>query len=454
MAQLVACSPNFSEGCRGEVITAIVDAMKEISGCWLLDANPDDKANRTVYTIVGQPDAVVNAVISGAKVAKRLINMERQSGDHPRIGALDVCPFKPVKGMSKEACVECSRAFAERLSSELAVPVYLYELSSTQEHRKTLAQIREGEYEGLPDKIVRPEWKPDFGPAQFISSWGATVTGARCYSLNYNINLLATKEQANRIALNIREEGRSPDQPGRLKGVKAQGRLIPERRIAQISVTVTDPETTPIHVVYEECLKDAKGLRIAVIGSQLEGMVPLSAIISAADYFIHKDDLFIIDEEQKIRLAIERLGLDSFEKFDPKSQIIEYIIDQGSSGAIVSLSVRGFIETVAGRSYTPGGLAVAATAAALGSSLATMSGWMTFGLKRFENLEMTMRELIPPLTGSTEELMKLMDLSHNDNTTTRNQCSRLNNTFVTFHPLLIISCLALTVMNFKFPFES
>ncbi|XP_065830715.1 formimidoyltransferase-cyclodeaminase-like [Oscarella lobularis] len=421
MAQLVVCAPNFSEGRRQDVISAIGDAMSAQAS--LIDVNVNEEANRTAYTIVGAPDAVIEALMAGAKVAKQKIDMETHTGTHPRMGALDVCPFKPIKGMSPEGLVLCSRHFGRRLGDEMGVPVYMYEMSATHDYRKTLAQIREGQYEGLAEKIVKPEWKPDYGPACFVPSWGATVAGARPYSVNFNVNLLATKEQANRIALNIREEGRSSTQPGRLKAVKAQGRFHEEQRLVQVAVTIVDTSITSIHEVYEECLKDAKDLRVAVVGSHLEGIVPLGILISAADYYIKKDDLFISDEEQKVKLAIERLGLDSLHKFDPKTRILENIVGQGSCGPILSMQVRKFVESVGGRTYTPGGLTVAATTAALGAALGSMSGWMTFGLKKFQSVETNMRQLIPPLVRSTEELLNLMDASYQETASTATSVS-------------------------------
>jgi glutamate formiminotransferase/formiminotetrahydrofolate cyclodeaminase len=214
--KIVECVPNFSEGRRADVVEAIAAAVRKTEGCSLLDVAPGDSTNRTVYTFVGRPESVLEGALAAARVAFKLIDMTKQKGEHPRLGALDVCPFIPVANVTMEECAELSRRFGCRLATELSVPVYLYEyavaVGNDRDYRRTLPQIREGEYEGLQNKIQKPEWAPDFGPADYIPSWGATVTGARSFLIAYNVNLLATKEQAHRIALNIREQGRGPSQ--------------------------------------------------------------------------------------------------------------------------------------------------------------------------------------------------------------------------------------------------
>ncbi|MFN3269954.1 MAG: glutamate formimidoyltransferase, partial [Candidatus Kapaibacteriota bacterium] len=217
--KIVECVPNFSEGRNEEIINAIAEAIKTTPGCTLLDVDPGKSTNRTVYTFVGEPKAVVEGALNAARVARKMIDMRKHKGEHPRIGALDVCPFVPVANVTMEECVECAKEFGRRLAEELDVPVYLYEYAQPLDYRKRLPQIREGEYEGLAEKIKQPEWKPDFGPARFVPEWGATVTGARFFLIAYNVNILGTKEQAHRIALNIREAGRGPDQPGLFKEV-------------------------------------------------------------------------------------------------------------------------------------------------------------------------------------------------------------------------------------------
>ncbi|MBR9975501.1 MAG: glutamate formimidoyltransferase, partial [Bacteroidetes bacterium] len=219
MKKIVECVPNFSEGRDAAVIEAIADSIRKTPGCTLLDVDPGRSTNRTVYTFVGSPDAVVEGALNAARTAKGIIDMRTQTGEHPRMGAMDVCPFVPVANVTMDECIDCAKEFGRRAAEELDIPIYLYEEASTVDYRKSLKQIRAGEYEGIAGKIVKPEWKPDFGPAQFVPSWGATATGARFFLVAYNVNVLGTKEQAHRIALNIREQGRSKDEPGRLPAV-------------------------------------------------------------------------------------------------------------------------------------------------------------------------------------------------------------------------------------------
>ena len=210
MRKIVECVPNFSEGRNRETIEAIADAIRQTPGCTLLDVDPGESTNRTVYTFVGPPDAVVEGALSAAHSARGRIDMRRHRGAHPRMGAMDVCPFVPVSGVTMEECVECARAFGHRAADELGIPIYLYEAAAGHEYRMALKDIRAGEYEGLAEKIVRPEWAPDFGPAQFVPEWGATATGARFFLIAYNVNVLGTREQAHRIALDVREHRRLP----------------------------------------------------------------------------------------------------------------------------------------------------------------------------------------------------------------------------------------------------
>ena len=245
MRQLVECVPNFSEGRDRAVIDAIADAIRKAPGCTLLDVDPGASTNRTVYTLVGAPDAVVEGALAGARVARSLIDMRKQHGEHPRVGAMDVCPFVPVSGVTMDDCVRLANAFGERAAAELGIPVFLYGHAARAEHRRTLQQIRAGEYEALGDRIVRPEWKPDYGPAAFVPEWGATCAGARDFLIAYNVNVLGTKEQAHRIALDVREQGRGPDQPGRLEAVRAIGWWVEEYGLAQVSINLEDYQDDP-----------------------------------------------------------------------------------------------------------------------------------------------------------------------------------------------------------------
>uniref|UniRef100_A0A8C9MQI6 Formimidoyltransferase-cyclodeaminase n=1 Tax=Serinus canaria TaxID=9135 RepID=A0A8C9MQI6_SERCA len=406
MAKLVECVPNFSEGNNKEVIDAVAQAISRTLGCVLLDVDAGASTNRTVYTFVGSPEAVVEGALSAARVAWQLIDMSQHSGEHPRMGALDVCPFVPVRNVSMEECVTCAHIFGRRLAAELDVPVYLYGAAARHESRKALPSIRAGEYEALSEKLAKPEWAPDFGPPTFVPRWGATVTGARTFLIAYNINLLCTKEQAHRIALNIREQGRGPSQPGRLKKVQGIGWYLEEENMAQVSTNLLDFETTPLHTVYEEICRDAQELNLPVVGSQLVGLVPKKAMLDAAEFYIKKEKLFILEEEQKIRLVVSRLGLDSLSPFHPRERIIEYLVEAGEvDRGLVAKPLGAFVRRVGARSAAPGGGSVSAAGAALGS----MVGLMSYGKRQFEDLDPIMRKLVPAFHQAMEELVAMVD---------------------------------------------
>jgi glutamate formiminotransferase/formiminotetrahydrofolate cyclodeaminase len=413
MRKIVECVPNFSEGQNKEVIEAIADAIRKVEGVTLLDVDPGFSTNRTVYTFVGDPDAVIEGALASARAARKLIDMTKQKGEHPRMGAMDVCPFIPVANVTMDECVEISKKFAQRASEEMGIPLYLYEYAATQEYRKSLPNIRHGEYEGFAKKIKQPEWKPDYGPAEFIPEWGATVTGARFFLIAYNVNILGTSNQAHRIALNIREAGRSPEEPGRLKETKAIGWYVDEYGMAQISINLTNYKVTPVHIAYEECKRDAQELNVGVAGSELVGLIPMEAMMMAADYFIEKENLFILDESQKIKLVVDRLGLNSVSQFDPKKRIIEYLIEEKQNEPLASLSLRGFIEEVANRSSAPGGGSVSAAIAAMGTGLGCMVAQLTYGVRKFDHLDKEMRQIIPPLYKATQELIPMVDADTN-----------------------------------------
>lgn len=409
MRKIVECVPNFSEGRDAEVIEAIALAIRETPGCSLLDVDPGISTNRTVYTFVGSPEDIVEGALSAARVARQRIDMRMHTGEHPRMGAMDVCPFIPVANVSMNECVEISNVFAERASEELGVPFYLYEEAATRDYRKKLPQIRQGEYEALKDRIVRDDWKPDYGPAEFIPEWGAAVTGARFFLIAYNVNLLATPNQAHRIALNLREAGRGKDAPGLLKEVKGMGWFVDEYNVAQVSVNLTNYRVTPMHILFEEAKREARELNVAVVGSEIVGLIPLDAILEAAEYYIEKENLFILDEDQKIRLVVERLGLASVAPFIPKEKIIEYQVEEEASEPLAGLSVRCFIEEVAARTSAPGGGSASAAIAAIGAGLGSMVAKLTYGVRKFEDADTIMREIIPPLHHATQQLIPMID---------------------------------------------
>ena len=413
MKKIIECVPNISEGRNQTIIDACADAVRKVKGAKLLDVDPGKSTNRTVFTFVGDPESVIEAAFQFTKKAYELIDMTNHHGEHPRMGAVDVCPFVPVAGVTIEECVEVSKKFGKRVGEELNLPVYLYEEASTNPARKALKQIRAGEYEGIKNKIYKPEWKPDFGPQEFNPKFGCMATGVRFFLIAYNVNILGTREQAHRIALNIREQGRSDSEPGRLKAVKAIGWFVDEYNMAQVSINLDNYKITPPHVAFEECAKDARELNLAVCGSELVGLIPLEAMLTAADYYIEKENLFILDEKQKIRLVIERLGLSSVSQFIPEKRIIEYMIEEGKNEPLASLTVRDFVELVGARTSAPGGGSVSALIASLGAGLGAMMGWMSYGSKKFEHLDSKMRKFIPPLHYKMEELISMIDADTN-----------------------------------------
>ena len=313
-----------------------------VEGVSLLDVDPGADTNRTVYTFIGGPEEVAKAALAAAKTAFPLIDMTKHTGAHPRMGALDVCPFVPVSRIDMGACVELSRRFGADLARELGVPVFLYEASATRKERKSLANIRQGEYEALPAKLARPEWTPDFGPAAFVPLWGASVVGAREFLIAYNVNLnTSDRKLANEIALNIREagraardaagnplkdaEGRIVKTPGRLKEVRAIGWYIDTYRCAQVSINLLDCKTTPLHAVFEAAKEEAEKLGLLVTGGEIVGLVPLAALVEAGRHFLGKMGKSEgACTPELVETAVRSMGLDSVAPFDPAKKIIEY----------------------------------------------------------------------------------------------------------------------------------
>ncbi|KAF4527487.1 hypothetical protein B566_EDAN014541 [Ephemera danica] len=395
MQKVIECVPNFSVGRDKEVIEAIAASIRGTVGATLLDVDPGASTNRTVYTFVGDPDAVVTAALNAARVASRLIDMASHSGEHPRLGAMDVCPFVPVRGVEVEECIYCAMRFAEKLAAEINVPVYLYgEAAKRGAHRRTVPQIRAGEYEGLTEKLKQSDWQPDFGPATFVPQWGATMVGVRPFLLAYNINLLGTKEQAHRIALNVREQGRGAGQPGRLRAVQGMGWWLDEANLAQVSLNILDHNVTPLHAAYEAVCRDAEELGVAVVGSELVGLVPLAALLQVANFYMEKDGLLILEESQKVRLAITRLGLNSLGSFNPSERIIEYRLPRSEARPLLAdLTTRGFIEAVGARSPAPGGGSVAAL----------------LGSLQWDHLDKEIRRLLPTVHDAMIKITPIID---------------------------------------------
>ena len=337
MNKIVECVPNFSEGKNASTIKAIAESIHGVDGVKLLNVEPDKDYNRTVVTFVGEPEGVVEAAFQATHAAARLIDMEHHKGEHPRIGATDVVPFIPVSGVTMADCIQLAKAFGKRVGSELQIPIYLYEAAATSPARKNLSDIRKGEYEGLAEKLLDPNWSPDFGPTKFNKKSGATVTGARKFLIAYNVNLnTADSSIAQEIALRIRESGRPKKDaegkpvknekgetikiPGTLRAVKAMGVLVERFNLTQVSINLVDYEVTPPHVAFEEVKKQARALGAEVTGSEIVGLTPLKAMVMAGTFYNERAN----SDEELVAAAVERLGLSQLEKFDPSKKIIEY----------------------------------------------------------------------------------------------------------------------------------
>ena len=393
MSQIIECVPNFSEGRNMDVIRQITDQIESVGGVKLLDVDPGKATNRTVVTFVGAPEAVVEAAFRAVKKAAGLIDMTRHSGEHPRFGATDVCPLVPVREITMEDTVDYARKLAERIGNELKIPVYCYEHAAFSPERKNLATVRAGEYEGLKDKLETGKGKPDFGPAEFVPRTGAIAVGARDFLVAYNVNLNTTStRRANAIAFDVRERGRAKRKghpltgnivrdndgnpvmiPGSLKEVKAIGWFIEEYGMTQISMNLTNISVTPIHIAFDEVCKKANARGIRVTGSELVGLVPLSAMLEAGRYFLRKQQRSTgVSDRELIKIAVKSMGLDELYPFDPDIKIIEYKLRDKGQKHLVDLTVREFMEETASESPAPGGGSVSACMGALGTALATM----------------------------------------------------------------------------------
>lgn len=392
---LIECVPNFSEGHNPAVIREITDAIESVEGVWLLDVDPGQATHRTVVTFVGPPEPVIEAAVRAARAANRLIDMSKHKGEHPRFGAMDVCPLVPVANITMDETVTHARHLAGRLADELGMTIYCYEYAATSPARRNLADVRAGEYEGLPEKLARPEWKPDFGPATFNPRSGATAVGARNFLVAYNVNLNTTStRRANAIAYDIREKGRAktvdgkPDGkpvldengekvwiPGSLKAVKAIGWYIEEYGIAQISINLTNLAVTPLHVAFDETVARAAARGVRVTGSELVGLIPLAAVLDAGRYFLRKQQRSTgVCDRELIKIAVKSLGLNDLYPFKPEEKIIEYAIAarMPRKKRLVDLPLRDFVHETASESPAPGGGSVAAVLGALGAALAAM----------------------------------------------------------------------------------
>lgn len=394
--KLIECVPNISEGRDTNKINEIARVVETVEGVKLLDIDPGNATNRTVITFVGEPDRVIDAAFLLIKRASELIDMSKHSGEHPRFGATDVCPLVPIAGITLEETAIYAHKLGERVGSELGIPGYFYETAAKETKRINLANCRSGEYEGLKDKLANPEWKPDFGPTEFnsqVEKSGAIAISARDFLIAYNVNLNTTStRRANAIAFDIREAGRIARDgnpatgkkivdakgepvriPGKLKAVKGIGWYIDEYGIAQISYNLTNITITSMHVAFDETCKAAEERGLRVTGSELIGLIPLQAMLDAADFYLIKQQRSLgIAESEKIKIAIKSLGLDDLKPFNPKEKIIEYLLEDQDDKKLIDLTAAELSEETASESMAPGGGSISAYVGALGVSLGTM----------------------------------------------------------------------------------
>ena len=443
--RILECVPNFSEGRDMEIIKQITDTIESVEGIQLLNVDPGAATNRTVVTFVGEPEQVVEAAFQAVKKAAELIDMRQHHGAHPRMGATDVLPLVPIAGITLEEAAELARTLGKRIGEELGVPVYSYESAAFTPERKNLAVCREGEYEGLSKRLNTENGHPDFGPREFTESVarsGATAVGARDFLLavNYNLNTTSTR-RANAIAFDVREKGRPAREgnpivgkikkdengdpimiPGTLKGCKAIGWFIEEYGIAQVSMNITDMQSTPLHVAFDEVCRCAQNRGIRVTGTEVVGMMPKRALIDAAKYFLTKQNRSVgISESELIKIAVKSLGLDDLKPFNPKEKVIEYMIEEQNSKKLIDLTCKGFAEETASESPAPGGGSISAYMGALAAALGTMvanlsshkAGWderWNYFSQWAEQGQQMMSELLHLVDEDTAAFNKIMDV--------------------------------------------
>ena len=390
--RIIECVPNFSEGSDMALIKKLTDVVEAVDGVSLLDVDPGKATNRTVVTFAGAPEPVMEAAVACVTLAAELIDMSRHSGEHPRFGATDVCPLVPISGVTMDECVEYAREMAKRIG-EAGIGVYCYESAAFSAGRRNLAVVRAGEYEGLSKKLSDPEWKPDFGPAKFNPRAGVTAVSARDFLVAYNVNLNSTStRRANAIAFDVREKGRKKREgasllspvvkdangndvwePGSLKCVKGIGWFIEEYGIAQISMNLTNISVTPVHIAFDEVVAKSAARGIRVTGSEVVGLMPLQAVLDAADFYLAKQERSLgICDAEKIKIAVKSMGLDELGPFVADEKIIEYVLAKGGDKRLADLSVAEFVHETASESVAPGGGSVAANLGALGAALGTM----------------------------------------------------------------------------------
>ncbi len=408
--KLIECVPNFSEGRDRTVIDAIAAEIAATPGALLLDVDPGAATNRTVVTFIGGPEAVEEAAFRAIRKASELIDMSRHTGEHPRIGATDVCPFVPVQGATMDDCVALAKRLGKRVGGELGIPVYLYEAAASRPDRISLADVRKGEYEALPERMKDSAFHPDFGPAIFNPRSGATVIGAREFLIAYNVNLnTRDKKLANAVAQEIREAGKpkrgsdgkiqkdgsgnTVQLPGRFKNCRAVGWYIPEFGRAQVSINLTNYKTTPVHEVFDACCEEAAKLGLRVTGSELVGLIPREAILAAGDHYLARQGKTAgVPEKERVHGAVLSLGLAELTPFDPAHKVIEYRY-AGAPKGLTAMSLTAFADEVSSDSPAPGGGSVAALAGALSASLSSMVAALTWSKAGMESARPAMRAI-------------------------------------------------------------
>jgi glutamate formiminotransferase/formiminotetrahydrofolate cyclodeaminase len=425
--KLVECVPNFSEGRDREKINTITKEIESTPQVTLLDVDPGESTNRTVVTFIGTPEGVKEAAFKAIKKASEILDMTKHKGAHSRIGATDVCPFVPVTGVTMEDCIQLAHELGERVAGELNIPVYLYEEAAQKPERKNLATIRQGEYEGLSEKLKDPEWAPDYGKPVFNPKSGATVIGAREFLIAYNINF-NTKDRrlAHEIALNIREKGRAKRDkegkiikdtdgnsikiPGKFKDIKAVGWYVEDYGIAQLSINFTNYKITPPHIVFDEVIKEAEKLGLRVTGSELVGLIPKEAMLMAGRHYLEKQGKNPgVPEEERIRIAALSLGLNDVAPFDPAKKIIEYQFKEVES-SLLDLNLREFANELSTDSPAPGGGSTAALSGALSASLSSMVSNLTTGKTGYEDVQKDMIKIAMAAQELKDELLRAVDL--------------------------------------------
>jgi len=427
--KLVSCIPNFSEGKNQETINKIADAIKSVDGVKLLDVDSGKSTNRTVYTFVGEPELVIEAAFRAIEVATELIDMRKHKGEHPRMGATDVCPIVPIDNITIEECVNYAKILAKRVGEELQIPVYLYEYAATEIHRKSLAKIREGEYEGFSQKILLDEWKPDYGPQNFNEKSGATVIGVRDFLVAYNVNLNTTSvKRANSVAFDVREigrvqldsngkkvldnEGKEVRIPGKLKSVRAIGWYVEEYGFAQVSMNLTNIQIANLHDAFHACEESAFQRGLRVTGSEIVGLVPKKCLIDAAKFYLKKQNRSVgLSEEELILFAIHTLGLNEIRPFDYKKKIIEYAIQDAEkeNQLLINQSIKTFINKLASENAVPGGGSVAALCGALAAALTTMVANGSANKKGWENKIVFFSNFAEKFQKHIQELLYFVD---------------------------------------------